>query len=547
MVLRGQILAREAEASGLLLAGKPGFWTQGSPEDDVRYTLIQPNGTVIADTHYRIDHVINLGSEEDVRLAKANGWGLVLRDLTGRSRTGIFLSKAIYDGHSLLGVLRLSTLENTIRPRQHEIFVARFSAQIAIVILLLGSFTFASHRRKKPLDELIEDVDLLQRGHRPEPLRIPYGNPVSPIAVQIAKLVEAVDHQEQTISEQRHRQRVLLNNMSEGILAVDNQSRIAEMNPVACQWLGIDDSLRARGQQLYSICRHPQLFDMISSLLEHGEAQECDLLLTGNQEKRLLHLRGSLMIDQERSVGVLVVMRDVTELRQLETVRQDFVSNVSHELKTPVTSMRGYAELILDDPSDIETTTSFTEKILKQSERMELLIKDLLDLSKLETTEEPDVYTNSEILPILESVVEQCKESASLKQLTIDLIADDALSADLHAALFEQAVFNLVQNAVKYTNPNTTVTVKAWAEDEHLILTVADQGPGIATHHQSRLFERFYRVDRARSRQVGGTGLGLSIVKHIAQNHHGRVTVSSMLNAGATFRMEVPLKAKQDG
>jgi two-component system phosphate regulon sensor histidine kinase PhoR len=251
-------------------------------------------------------------------------------------------------------------------------------------------------------------------------------------------------------------------------------------------------------------------------------------------------LRGSLLVDKDQTVGVLVLLRDVTTLRRLESLRKDFVANVSHELRTPLTSIKGYAELLEEETADTEAVSRYSAKIVSQSARMVNIINDLLALTRIESADAPPSIAHSELRPLIENVIQLCEDAAARRKLTLCIEAPDGLVAPLHPPLFEQAVHNLVQNAIKYTHPGTVVTVRAFAEEGRCVVEVRDEGPGIAPQHHAHLFERFYRVDKARSSAVGGTGLGLSIVKHIALLHRGDVSVESTPGEGATFRIRLP-------
>jgi len=396
-------------------------------------------------------------------------------------------------------------------------------------------------RLSSPRLELLEEIERLRKGEVRESVRLDPGHPFQKVAETLNRHVEDLDRQNRVISEQHHQQQVLLNNISEGILVLDNDLVITGINPITAQWLEMGNPLRARGKPLYKLCRNPTLLSMIDELLTSGEMKEAHLQLERpGEEDRLVQLRGSLLVDHEQAVGVLILMRDVTTLRRLETLRQDFVANVSHELRTPLTSIRGYAELMAEETGDPDAVSRYSERILMQSARMVNIIDDLLALTRIEHAEGAADAVPTELRPLLETVLGLCEDAASRRNLTLMLDCGEGLRAPMYAPLIEQAVINLVQNAVKYTHPQTEVRVKAFREEGACVIEVSDKGPGIAPQHHARLFERFYRVDKARSRAVGGTGLGLSIVKHIAQMHKGTVEVESALGVGSTFRLRIP-------
>ncbi len=244
----------------------------------------------------------------------------------------------------------------------------------------------------------------------------------------------------------------------------------------------------------------------------------------------------------ERS-GAVIVLSDMTQIHRLENLRRDFVANVSHELKTPVTSIQGFAEALQEGGlADPEQTRRYVDIIAKQAQRLNAIIDDLLSLSRLEDGAQQRAisFETARLKPILETAVDLSRVKADARQITIDLICDEGVEGRLNGPLLEQAVLNLVDNAIKYSEPGSVVEVCAGATGNENTISVKDSGCGIPPQHLSRLFERFYVVDKSRSRKLGGTGLGLAIVKHIAQVHGGYVTVESTPGKGSTFTIHLP-------
>jgi two-component system phosphate regulon sensor histidine kinase PhoR len=233
-------------------------------------------------------------------------------------------------------------------------------------------------------------------------------------------------------------------------------------------------------------------------------------------------------------------------LRHLEEVRRDFVANVSHELRTPITSIKGFLETLVDGAlEEKENAQRFLQIMLRQVNRLDAIISDLLVLSRIERgAEELRIeVTRESIRGVLQAAIEMCEKKAIDKGVKIELVCPADLAAEINAALLEQAVVNLLDNAVKYSGAATVVEVRAASEGGDLVVRVKDQGCGIDAQHLPRLFERFYRVDKARSRELGGTGLGLAIVRHIALAHRGSVSVESTVGVGSTFCLRLPLSA----
>jgi two-component system phosphate regulon sensor histidine kinase PhoR len=236
---------------------------------------------------------------------------------------------------------------------------------------------------------------------------------------------------------------------------------------------------------------------------------------------------------------VFVSIYEITDLRRLERVRQDFVSNVSHELRTPLTIIRSMTEPLLDHPvPDPELSAKYLPRIISEVDRLSMISNDLLILSAAESN--PVRKSSCDIADVFRGVLDQLSSRAHEKGLEIKYTGPQHLEVEANPSQFTQVAINLIENAINYTN-HGSVELKVAEEDGHAVVSVADTGLGIASEHQPRVFERFYRVDKARSRHSGGTGLGLSIVKHIVESHGGRVSVASTLNQGSTFTIRIPI------
>lgn len=407
-----------------------------------------------------------------------------------------------------------------------------------------GGFLLLSRMRRNltlPRDELLHEIKRLRTDSIDRKISLPLRNPFKPVADTVNQLLATRERQSRVLTEQHHHQQILLNNMSEGILVLDNDMRITGVNPAAARWLNLGNPLRAQGEVFYTLCRQPKLLGLIEELISSETLKEDYLRLEREGgDDRIVKVKGSPLIDKDQTLGVLILLQDVTTLRRLETLRQDFVANVTHELRTPLTSIKGYAELMADDPETGETNAGFIDRILKQSTRMINIIEDLLALTRIESAESQPPLQLTELKPMLEKVMQLCEEPAGLRDLTLRLECGEGLMAELHPPLFEQAVHNLLYNAVKYTYPSTEILLRARQTGGRIRVEVVDRGPGIPDADQPRVFERFYRVDKARSRAIGGTGLGLSIVKHIAMLHQAEIGVESLSGKGSTFWIELP-------
>jgi two-component system phosphate regulon sensor histidine kinase PhoR len=330
--------------------------------------------------------------------------------------------------------------------------------------------------------------------------------------------------------------------MRTGVIAMSESGRVLHMNPAAVELLELDE-LDVRGRLLGEIGVDPQLDALARTALHEQSAESTELVLDAVSGIRLVVHAAATYADSGDVVGVVLMLDDVTRLRRLEHMRADFAANVSHELRTPITSIQGYAELLAGEPDSIERA-KYAGIIERNASRLSAIIEDLLSLSKLAgaDSEPPTDRADFPIHELLDEVVRACAGEAASRDVTLKVDCGARLDCHGTQRLLEQAVGNLVVNAIRYGPESGTVTLSARAEDRVGIrISVADQGPGIAAEHRYRIFERFYRVDGGRSREVGGTGLGLAIVKHIAIAHGGRVEVDHGEPGGAVFSMILPV------
>jgi two-component system phosphate regulon sensor histidine kinase PhoR len=348
-----------------------------------------------------------------------------------------------------------------------------------------------------------------------------------------------------TIGRQGTQQEAVLGSMIEGVLAVDARQRLLGINRAAADLLDVDPE-DAAGRPLIDVIRNPDLRRFALTAIDCRAPVEDDLVLHGLRD-RTIRLRGTALRDASGEGGAVIVLNDVTEMKRLEHVRRDFVANVSHELKTPIASIKGFVETLLDgamdDPAD---TSRFLGIVARQADRLAAIVDDLLALSRIEQSEGAGnlPVETVPVASILTAVTLDCGPRAAGRSIRLEVDCPANLAATLNAALVEQAVINLVDNALKYSESGKTVWLSAAASEppgpRELVLRVRDEGCGIEPIHLPRLFERFYRVDKARSRNLGGTGLGLSIVKHIVQAHTGAVSVDSEPGVGTTFTIRLP-------
>ncbi|NDC53542.1 MAG: HAMP domain-containing protein [Planctomycetia bacterium] len=415
---------------------------------------------------------------------------------------------------------------------------------VAALAALAGGLVLA-RRAARPVGDLSESAARLAAGEFDAPLPVPEAAELAKLACALAGLREQLVERGLTIGRQGTQQEAVLGSMLEGVLAIDARQRIVSINRGAAELLGLDPA-RVLRRPLQEVVRNPDLRRFALLAIDCREPVEDDLVIRGVDD-RTIRLRGTALRDVSGEGGAVIVLNDVTEIQRLENVRRDFVANVSHELKTPIASIKGFLETLLDGAADDPVDNRrFLGIVARQAERLEAIIEDLLALSRIEQSEGAGnlPLDRVHVISVLSAAVAGCQLRARERGVAIEVACDGTLESDLNPALLEQAVINLVDNAVKYSEPGSTVWVEAAeepaADGPAVRIRVRDQGCGIDAEHLPRIFERFYRVDRARSRQLGGTGLGLSIVKHIVQAHGGAVAVDSTPGTGSTFTIHLP-------
>ena len=397
-----------------------------------------------------------------------------------------------------------------------------------------------ARRTARPVTELRQAAVQLATGQVDAPLPATDLVELADIATAFGLLRAQLVESGLTIGRQGTQQQAVLGSMIEGVVAIDARQRVLGINRAAADLLDVNLE-RIIGRPLQEVIRNPDLRRFALRAIDCRDPVEDDLVLHGMRD-RTIRLRGTALRDASGEGGAVIVLNDVTDMQRLENVRRDFVANVSHELKTPVASIKGFVETLLDgaadDPAD---NRRFLEIIARQADRLAAIIEDLLALSRIEQSEGSGTLPMEPrpLLAILEAAAEDCRPRASERSIRLDVACPPDLTATINGPLLEQAVINLVDNAIKCSERGKTVWLSA-SSDGGSLVRVRDEGCGIAAEHLPRLFERFYRVDKARSRQQGGTGLGLAIVKHIVQAHGGTVAVESAPGVGTTFTLRLP-------
>ena len=420
----------------------------------------------------------------------------------------------------------------------------------AAAALLLG-FIFAN-RFLSPLVKMTEVADSISKGDYNRRVTVNQNDEMGLLAKAVNRMALSSSQRMAEITQDRNRLAKIFTGMVEGVIYVDQDQRIQHINQAAADMLFLSFP-NCLNQRIWELVRIQELTSAVETALSRGEIVKSKL--SKIEESEVSNFSGAeiniyvaaMLDDQEQSIGAVVVLNDVSELAHLERIRRDFVSNASHELKTPITAIRALTETILDDEDmPAETSRRFTEKIAAQSLRLSALVSDLMTISRLESNESEDAFQLIDYKALVKRSIKTAALSCQHKEL---LLKSQTCQVRFQVNGDEQALSqlldNLLDNAVKYTPEQGEISLDLSLDDLNgepvVIVKVSDTGIGINAQNQARIFERFYRVDKARTRDLGGTGLGLSIVKNIAEQHGGSVSVKSRLGGGSTFTVILPI------
>jgi len=507
-----------------------------------RITVILPSGEVVGDSEEDPANLDNHRDRPEVRDALTGLIGKSTRYSRTLEKEMIYTGIPIKRNNKTVAVIRtsmpLTAIEQTVSDIRGKIAVGGL-----IVVIIAAFFSLMVSRSiSLPIEQIRRWAGSIAEGEfssRPPDVKTEelgaLSDSLNHMALQLRERIN-------TIVQQRNEIEATLSSMSEGVIAVDAEERIININQAAAQMFACNPA-KAKGRSVQEVIRNTLLHQFVKDVLTRHEPVEKNMVVHSDGE-RFLNGHGTLLKNpNEEQIGALIVLNDITRLRRLENIRREFVANVSHELKTPVTAIKGFVETLGDGKTKNPVKTErFLNIIAKHVDRLEMLIEDLLDLSKIERESERNEILLSEgkIIDVITNAVEMCQDKALAKGIEIRLSCPDDTVSKMDAQLLEQAFINLLDNAIKYSDERDSVSIKAFKTDDELIISIQDFGCGIAKEHLPRLFERFYRVDKARSRKLGGTGLGLSIVKHIAQAHGGKVSVESSPEKGSTFKIHLP-------
>ncbi|QDV09585.1 Sensor histidine kinase YycG [Planctomycetes bacterium Poly30] len=517
-----------------------------------RITVIAADGSVIADSDADADGMENHGARPEVREAIRSGFGVDRRRSATIGRELLYVAHAPGATEAPRDVVRIAVALESIDKDQAAVarLILAGAGLASILALVVGAFIV--RRVSYPLDRMRRVVNALGAGDYAARVSLPKTgarrDELGEMASALNRLGFDLSQRVSELTAGQERLRAMVAGMIEGVVAVDEDDRITFSNYAARRMLhldstapGFEPSKRSK-LRLWEQVKIAGLDALLATARRSDSAAQCELELSSTDEDAVVRAQAHRFQDGD-SVGVVVVLEDVSEIRRLERIRRDFVANVSHELKTPLTSIRGYVETLLDGAiDDDDYNVRFLEKIESNVLRLNHLVTDLLSLARIEAEAGFLNLRPVDLHAVVEEAIRRHEQTAKLRGQT--LRADSCsgsvrVFADQEA--LTQVIDNLIDNGLKYTPDDREIVVRVQRNGKLAILEVEDSGVGIPVEDQARIFERFYRVDKARSRAVGGTGLGLSIVKHLAQAMDGSVELKSQPGKGSIFRVKLKL------
>jgi two-component system phosphate regulon sensor histidine kinase PhoR len=509
----------------------------------LRVTIIALDGKVLGDadlTREQLLTVENHANRPEVKEALSSGLGVSKR-FSYTIKKDMLYTAIPFGKEKAEGVLRFSVPLHTIEILQAKMHRVVGVSIVGILLLSLGLTFLMSMFVSRPLSEMSAIAKSMAQGDFSKKAAIHTHDEIGDLAQSLNLMSEEIKDKIGKLASERTKLDLVLSSMFEGVIVTDDNERIILMNPSLRKIFLVDAN--PEGKKPLEVIRNTAVQDIVDRIVQGRQGLATEEITVNIPEEKILKVNGVPIVRNDKFEGAILVFHDITELRRLEQIRQDFVANVSHELRTPISSIKGYAETLLEGAlEDKDNAKEFISIIYQDSNRLANLINDLLDLSKIESGKMKMNFIPLDPVSLIKRAVTVIENQAKAKSIALKLdFASDLPKIKADETRFSQVMINILDNAIKYSSEGGSATISAKVVNNALQIDISDTGIGISEKDLPRIFERFYRVDKARSRELGGTGLGLSIVKHIVSAHGGQVWVKSELGFGSTFSFTIPL------
>ncbi|SDZ07104.1 two-component system, OmpR family, phosphate regulon sensor histidine kinase PhoR [Proteiniborus ethanoligenes] len=480
---------------------------------DLRITIVKQNGEVVFESYADVSQMDNHGNRPEIIDAVNRGEGNSVRYSSTLENDTFYYALLLKDGN----ILRVSKQTHSIMTLFLGILPLVVGLATIIFLLCLILSQVLTRRIITPIEKMAENIEALEENIAYDEL-IPFARTIKMQNNHILKQMEYLEQEKNKIQ-------MITDNMSEGLILLNNDKNILTINNSAIYLLS-EKEKDYIGKNILYLSRNEQLNNIINSAAD-GESSSAYIFV----EDKHLEAFANPVYYKENMVGLMCLLLDVTEKKESEKIRREFTANVSHELKTPLTSILGYAWLIKNGVAKQEDIKNFADRIHHDANRLILLINDIIKLSELDDPRKDMNLEGVDLYEIAKECVSSLSVSAQNKEVSLEVVGESH-KVIANRSMMEELIYNLCDNAIRYNKPSGKVTITVKAEKENIILSVEDTGIGIPKEHQSRIFERFYCVDKSRLKATGGTGLGLSIVKHIVQQHNAKLVLDSAVNLG---------------
>ena len=531
------------------------FVKESSELSEIRITIMDTTGKVFADSEEDPSLMENhrtVNKRQEIETAIKSGIGSSQRYSTTINEDMLYVA-ILVDQESRPIIIRTSdsmvSLSISINKARERIILI----SVVILLVIIPVVIITSRFITRPLfligkaAKQISDGDMLKTIQIPKNKFFSNTEEISSIGIALNEMAEELNKRFEMITKEKNEQKDMLNyiniiqySMSEGLIAVDLNNKISTINKAAASYLDLDRK-KDIGSEYDLKIKNKSLKKIIKSILKKQRPFTKEIRI-GKVKKTFFIVNGKILKNQSsKLVGCLIVMTDVTRLKQLEAMRRVFVANVSHELKTPITSIGGYIETAQGD-IPLETKNEFLKKALEQNFRLNSIIDDLLRLSRIEAMQDEETFalSNQAILPIITGSIEDIRGTIKKYNAKVLCNCSEKINADIDSQLLREALINLLENAIKYGDNNPTVTLAVKEKSNYILIDIENTGSIIPEKERNKIFNRFYRIDKSRSKKTGGTGLGLAIVKHISIVHNGTIEVKKSDESSTVFRFTLP-------